>query len=92
MTKRWRIPKAKSGELKIAYGIPDRGENPCPVFCYGGGGVTKRDVNMLIGFFGYATMPGSTLTLMQELEARGYDITTLKFSIQKKVEVTDGAA
>jgi hypothetical protein len=39
--------------------------------------------SLLSSFFEHLKYPGEK-TLAQELEARGYDLTTLKFSIQKK--------
>lgn len=43
----------------------------------------KPDGHLLSGFFsGYANMP----ELLKELEARGYDLTTLKFEIRLKDE------
>lgn len=83
--KRWRAPNAKPGELKIAYGKEPH-DSPDLIYCWSGNGATKRDANMLMYFFGFATLPESKLTLVKELESRGFDITTLKFSIQQKVK------
>jgi hypothetical protein len=97
--KRWRAPKAKPGELKIAWGkLPH--DDPDLVFCWGAG-CSKRDGNLLhyifsgkrqrmvygedrekAGGFPVVFDPSA----LEELEARGYDLTTLKFSIQKKAE------
>lgn len=51
----------------------------------------KPDGHLLHDFFSYATVPSSdadgnpiNVTLLKELERRGYDLTTLKFSIKKK--------
>lgn len=48
----------------------------------------KSDGGVLYYFFEYltsnATCDGKTRTLRDELIARGFDITTLKFSIKKK--------
>lgn len=81
MSKRWRAPKAKPGELKIAYG---KSEGDIDLFyCHGGEGASKRDSRMLSHFIeGTTYFEGRNLR--QELEYRGYDITTLKFSIQRK--------
>lgn len=83
--KRWRTPSAKPGELKIAYG-KEKYDSPELMFCYGGSGATKRDTNMLMYFFCEATLPENKKNLVAELESRGFDITTLKFSIQQKVK------
>jgi len=88
--KRWHIPHAKPGQLKVAYGRPDPGEPPEAVFCFGGDGANRRDNNMLMYFFSLVTLPETGRTLMKEMEARSYDITTLKFSIQKNAEVVHG--
>ncbi|MBF8177700.1 hypothetical protein [Herminiimonas contaminans] len=81
--KRWRAPVAKPGELKIAYG-KERHDDPDLMICWGAGGATKRDSHVLFHFFYHVALPESGTNLVKELEARGYDITTLKFSIMKK--------
>jgi hypothetical protein len=96
--KRWRTPKARPGELIIRYGKPDR-HNDADV-CYAWGpGVNHCDGSLLHYFFGTdrmetnwdASYNASFLervkyapSLLKELESRGYDLTTLRFSIQKK--------
>jgi len=82
MKKRYRTPKAKDGELLVKYGqeYGDRDlfycypENECGM---------KRDSRILMMAFEREKILGGK-TLRQELEARGYDITTLKFSIKKR--------
>jgi len=48
----------------------------------------KSDAGALIDYFerleNSATCDGKLRTMRKELEARGYDITTLKFSIKRK--------
>lgn len=80
--KRWRTPKAKPGELKIAYG-KERGCNPDLYYCHGGDGAHKCDSRMLSHFIEGVTYFDDR-NLRQELEHRGYDITTLKLTIQVK--------
>lgn len=81
MAKRWRTPKAKPGELKIAYG-KDCGDIDL-FYCHGGSGADKCDSRMLSHFIeDVAYFEGRNLR--QELEYRGYDITTLKFTVQRK--------
>ncbi len=75
-----RAPKAKSGELKMAWG-KSAGENSDHHFAWGGGGASKSDANLLSCFF-FNTKLGDK-TLIEELKDRGYDLTTIKFSIQK---------
>lgn len=89
MAKRARRIDAKPGQLRMAWGRSDPWDEPSIVYAWGDG-VAKADANMLIhamggermrsAFSGFAFDP----SLVKELEARGYDLTTLKFSIQKK--------
>lgn len=48
----------------------------------------KSDAGILINYFeqleSSATCDGKVRNMRQELEARGYDLTTLKFSIKRK--------
>lgn len=51
----------------------------------------KPDGHLLHDFFSYAKVPTSdnegnpiSVTMLEELERRGYDLTTLRFSIKKK--------
>lgn len=89
--KRWRIPKAKPGELRACWGKPDRYSGPD--ICYAwGDGVPSADASLL-----HLTISTERMTFdfpttghkfdpsfIKELETRGYDLTTLRFSIQKK--------
>ena len=80
--KRYRTPQAKEGELLVKYGQEhgDRDLYYCwPENEYG----MKRDSKMLMLAFENADVFDGK-TLRQELEERGYDIETLKFSIKKK--------
>lgn len=95
--KRWRAPKAKPGELKMQWGkLPHDSPDLCTV--WGGGGANKRDANLLHYMLccqrqrmvygeerekngGYPVVFDPSF--IDELKARGYDITTFKFSIQK---------
>ena len=84
--KRWRAPRAKPGELKVQWGkLPQ--DSPDMIFCHGGGGANKRD-SALLHWVLAGQRPnirgGFDDSLFDELEKRGYDLTTLKFSIQKK--------
>ncbi|MCK5613421.1 hypothetical protein KAR91_66740 [Candidatus Pacearchaeota archaeon] len=86
MTKRYRAPKARDGQLKLQWGqLPDECE---PELCGAwAGGATRTDLhllfNMICGernrYMHCEQMP----SLVDELISRGYDITTLKFSIEK---------
>lgn len=81
MVKRWRSPTAKPGELKVVFGKAD---GDLDIFyCHGGAGAARPDARMLSSFFeSLEGLHGNTLR--QELELRGYDITTFKFTIQQK--------
>jgi hypothetical protein len=88
--KRVRIPSAKPGELKMCWGRERRGEPPELILCYGEG-AGKRDANLM--HYHLCTDrptfdPRNRFdpSFINELEARGYDITTLKFSIKKKAQ------
>lgn len=80
--KRYRTPKAKPGELLVKYG-QEYGDRDL-FFCYGGEGATRRDSNVVMLAFNGDLKLGNG-SLVKELEARGYDITTLKFSVKLKV-------
>lgn len=82
--KRLRTPKAKDGELLVKYG-KEYGDEDL-FYCYPDNECgMKRDSRMLsMAFERTVLFPEDGRTLRQELEARGYDITTLKFSVMKK--------
>lgn len=92
MPRRFRKPKLKEGELRLCWGKIDKNSTP-EMCCYWQGDRSmKRDVNYLFYELGsekpdvlktplFSVMKPS---FFAELENRGYDLTTLKFSIQKK--------
>jgi hypothetical protein len=96
MRKKYRRPKAKPGELKVQWGkLPYDSPDIC--YCWGGDGATSSDGSLLHCMFsGFSWRKSDSFGAIQndgylkELEARGYDLTTLKFSIQKK-KLHDGA-
>lgn len=85
-TKRYRSPRAKPGQLKAQWGkIPD----VAPDLCYAwGDGACRSDARLLDDALSGKTYSPIRLewnsSFLEELEKRGYDITTLKFSVQKK--------
>jgi hypothetical protein len=90
--KRLRAPKLADGELRIYWGREPHNKIPDLMFAYQGNSFMKRDTNMLHYFMAtkhpdpmtkplYSKMDPS---MIEELDARGYDLTTLKFSIMKK--------
>lgn len=82
---RGRMPSPKPGQLQVGWACEDRFVNPELHFCYGGGGATSRDNHMLINAF-HLAKTASGKCLVEELVDRGYDLSTLKFSIEKLPE------
>ena len=70
--------RSKPGELKCYW---SKKENDL-LFSWGEG-VQKYDGSWLNSWYGYHR--GFDDTFLKELESRGYDLTTLKFSVKKKV-------
>lgn len=69
---------AKPGELKAGWSRRERDI----LFDWGGQGATKADSHVLHSAL-CTTFPADR-SLVAELEARGYDISTLRFSIRRK--------
>lgn len=98
--KRWRAPVAKPGELKIAYGKVDRHTRPDICVAWGAGGADKCDGRYAMHALTEKRMayafPSMEVeyrpSVIEELEARGYDITTLRFTISRKVDATHPAS
>lgn len=104
MKKRYRRKHAKPGQLLIYYGkLPH--DDPDVIFAWGGAGANRRDASFLtfalsgkrqrvvygeerVKNGGYPAVFDPSV--IEELEARGYDITTIQFSIMKK-EVPHGS-
>lgn len=91
--KRFRRPKLKNGELRVYWGKLPR-DSADVIIAWQGDPSMKRDANFLFyslcnehpdvqAIHLFSKMKPS---VVKELEARGYDITTLKFSIMKKSE------
>tara|TARA_R110000868_G_C10532190_1_gene734128 strand:- start:17 stop:334 length:318 start_codon:yes stop_codon:yes gene_type:complete len=88
--KIWRHPKVKPGQLIAYYGKLDGSLDI--IYNWGGGGATKCDSHLVHNMFSglehrkYGAIRCEHDGYLKELEARGYDLTTLKFSIQRKPE------
>jgi len=90
--KRWRTPVAKTGEIKICWGRVDRYNNPDLCVAWGDGTDMKCTGRLIMNSITDKPLrpkfPGPgyeyTTSLVDELEARGFDITTLRITIQKK--------
>ncbi|PZR54615.1 MAG: hypothetical protein DI537_54855 [Stutzerimonas stutzeri] len=84
--KRYRALTAKPGELKLGWGREDRHDS-VGIMAAWGEGCPRADGTFLFSLnqptYDYK---GDTVpAFLKELDARGYDLSTLKFSIQKKV-------
>ena len=78
--KRWRTPIAAQGQLIARWG---KCECELAVVYVNGPGTKTGDGHLL---YQALNVPGAlSRGLLEELEARGYDLTTLQFSISKKV-------
>lgn len=90
--KRLRQPKLKDGELRMYWGKADKYDSPDIVLAWQGDRMMKRDTALLHLHMcsrqpNPHKMPLFSVmepSLIEELDARGYDLTTLKFSIMKK--------
>jgi hypothetical protein len=80
MKKRYRTPKAKVGQLLVKYG-QEHGERDL-FYCWNESS-TKRDSRIVMAALEREPIFEGR-NLRDELELRGYDITTLQFSIMKK--------
>lgn len=77
------MAQAKPGELRMQW---SKRENDL-AFSWGGEGACKADSNLLATALAMTPIAGGR-TLRGQLEERGYDITTLRFSIRRKKEQT----
>lgn len=84
--KRYRRRKVKPGQLVMYYGRDDSGDIDV---CYAWGeGCSKRDAHLLYWRIGSDNLNHKMQldpSLLKELESRGYDLTTIRFSISKRV-------
>lgn len=88
MKRRLRAPVTKPGQLQAYWGRPQPGAKPSVVYAWGGAGACKAEGRLLSEALEHLDVFEGK-SLVQELEARGYDISTLRFSISLK---QDGAA
>lgn len=85
---RLRKPKIKDNTLELYWGRPYKNEPP-EVMGQWGEGCSKRDLYLLFHCLlqdipELGSMFGTGPSLVKQLEDRGYDVSTLKFSISKK--------
>lgn len=87
MRSKYGQPKAKFGQIKVQYGY-SRYDGEDHFMCYGGHEGSRRDARLLMHAINekrYCVHSKKyEKSLIEELEERGYDIKTLKISIEKK--------
>lgn len=88
--KRYRAPKVTEGQIKLQKGRVDGEVDICIFY---GEGIPSCDIALVMNAFTSKRMhfdyskrlPEFDLSFIEELEARGYDLDTLRFSIEKKI-------
>lgn len=96
MGKRLRAPKLKNGELCMYWGRDQYDRTPDVVLAWQGDSSMKRDTALLHMVIcsqhpdprAHPIFSKMNPSLIEELVARGYDLTTLKFSIMKKAQTS----
>jgi hypothetical protein len=85
--KRLRHKKCAPGQLRAYWGREGRGNYPDVILAHGGGTASKRDTTLLFIHLCTKRPTGYNSeyipSLMDDLRERGYDISTLEFSIKK---------
>ena len=85
---RRRKPKPKPGELIIWHGVLERGMEPDLVASWGGQGASKCDGGFVLFELNPADwqirLDPKKVSIVKELERRGYDLDTLEFRIRQK--------
>jgi hypothetical protein len=76
-----RRQSARPGELRLTFGRYEG--DPADAVAAWGEGCSKRDGGLLFHYFN-PTSAKAPDSLFLELEARGYDLSTLVFSVMKK--------
>ena len=88
MAKRCRIPKPKPGELRIYWGKAESYDSP--QVCYSwGDGCSSADARLIDNMLKreFRRADGSRDSCIQdELVRRGYDLSTIKFSVSKETQ------
>lgn len=78
----FRRVSAKPGQIVARYGIEFRGQKPEVMYAWGGSGADKSDSRIVMRALEEQPITKGK-TLIEELISRGYDITTLRFSIER---------
>lgn len=83
MGKRIHTLSAKAGQIRAGWARPEPRDMPDLCYAWGGEGAAKSECRLVSeALEGNSVYEGRSLR--EELERRGYDITTLKFSIERK--------
>lgn len=98
--KRYRKLVARPGEIRVKYTKAESYDSPDVCVAWGGQGAYKCDAHLILGAFcskqieliydpvdkqkNFGQPYKFGPSLVQELEERGYDITTIEFRIRKK--------
>lgn len=90
LKKRWGRPKMQDGKLDVWFGrLHGDGPDLCVQSGEGCGGSSTR--GFVLGFFTgghpHSGAQGFEQSFLKEMETRGFDISTLRFSIRKKADV-----
>ena len=97
--KRLRRPKIEDGELQVYWGRESPGEAPDIIFAWQGDVTMKAD-SKLLHYHMASRRPDPHVqpifskmlpSLVDELIARGYDISTIRFSIKKRKDYDQDA-
>jgi len=80
--KRYRVFSAKRGQILARYGRAESYDDPDLCYAWGNRDLRPDTRVLMTAFEEIPVFEGRTLR--QELEARGYDITTLRFSVERK--------
>lgn len=88
MRKRIHTLSAKPGQLRAGWGRPEPGQAADLVYAWGGDGAAKSGgIALSHALEGMKNEDGRSLR--EELEHRGYNISTLKVSIEQKPKPTE---
>lgn len=87
MSPRATRRKAKPGEVLLIHGrLP--GQSPDHIVMWGGSGATKRHANLVLHNFNspkvWRGLDDPPKSFFEELEAAGFDLTTIEFRIRMK--------
>lgn len=83
MRKRIGSWSAKARQIRAGWGRSDSHETPSVIYAWGGDGARKGDAMIVAGFF-ERVRDESGMTLLRRLEENGYDLSTLKFTVDLK--------